>query len=61
MEDLGVTGRENPLADMNDERWNTPIGKEIWENVMMDKLYLAEHPSITYEEGVGVLEEDNVP
>jgi hypothetical protein len=48
MEDLGVSG-EAELAPIDDERWNTVIGMELWEDVLRDKLYWADHEPMSVE------------
>ena len=58
MEELGVDTDEVPLAPVNDERWNTVIGKEIWDELMRNKLYWAEHASMLQEEGQGSQEDE---
>lgn len=37
MYDLGLTGEEE-LADLDDERWQTPIGKELFRSYMEDRF-----------------------
>ncbi|KAF8515944.1 hypothetical protein JB92DRAFT_3114521 [Gautieria morchelliformis] len=48
MEELRAAGDEAPVVHADNDRWNSGIGKEIWEQVMSDRLYWA---SRSYEEG----------
>jgi hypothetical protein len=43
MDELGMCDRETPLAPVDDERWNSVIGKELWEVLMRDMFRDADN------------------
>jgi hypothetical protein len=43
MDELGMCDHETPLASVDDERWNSVIGKELWEVLMRDAFRDADN------------------
>jgi uncharacterized protein YrzB (UPF0473 family) len=40
LEELGLQGDNTPLAPIDDdERWDSVIGKEVWEDLMEDMFH----------------------
>jgi hypothetical protein len=57
MKRLGLTwDGETPLAPMDDERWDSVMGKELWEDLMVDAFRYVDDALIS-----GESENDSTP
>jgi hypothetical protein len=50
MEELGLYGDDTPLAPIDDERWNSVIGKELWEDLMEDVFRYVDDAPVSSED-----------
>jgi hypothetical protein len=51
LEELGLRGDDTPLAPIDDgERWDSVIGKEVWEDLMEDMFHCVDVVPISSED-----------